>query len=82
MLAAWQGDMSQGNLLFIITGLVWTLFLISSGKLWAACAATATEVATVRQIFGQLGVKVNGSLPLSEYPGEIVRLSCPLDYSR
>jgi hypothetical protein len=27
-------------------------------------------------------VKVNGSLPLGEYPGEIVRLSCPLDYSR
>jgi hypothetical protein len=35
--------MSQGNLLYliIITGLVWTLFLISSGKLWTACAATA-----------------------------------------
>jgi len=33
--------MRQRNLLYliIITGLVWILFLISSGKLWAACVA-------------------------------------------
>jgi hypothetical protein len=47
--------MSQGNLLYliIITGLVWTLFLISSGKLWTAYAATAAAVATVLQVLGQ-----------------------------
>jgi hypothetical protein len=56
ILATFQGgDMSQGNLLYliIITGLVWTLFLISSGKLWAACAAIAAAVATVLQVSGQ-----------------------------
>jgi hypothetical protein len=47
-----RGDMSQGNLFYltIITGLVWALFLISSGKLWTA--ATVAAIATALPSLG------------------------------